>query len=138
MSVLTQGFKNQKSYFCVHDRAPHISCTSNSHQCTRVYNVYLAVHLLQRQKYFRAEVNLRFIPLTINPEPTDIFSDISSDNIFFWVLEKKKELSPSQILHNKLEKYLSLSIYKNIYFIHKGYVVSTENNCNIIYEGQRL
>ena len=89
-------------------------------------NVYLAVHLLQRQKYFRAEVNLRSIPLTINPElvwvsrlfiiekeTTDI-----SDNNFFWVSEEKKELSPSQILYNKLEKYLSPSIYKNIYFVH--------------------
>ena len=33
-------------------------------------------------------------------------------------MEESKELSPSQILDNKLEKYLSLSIYKNIYFIH--------------------
>ena len=38
-------------------------------------------------------------------------------HIFFWASEEKKELSPSQILYNKLEKYLSLFIYKNIYFI---------------------
>ena len=33
-------------------------------------NVYLAMHLLQRQKYFRVEGKLRSIPLTINPEPS--------------------------------------------------------------------
>ena len=51
-------------------------------------------------------------------ETTNIFSDISLDNAFFWVLEEMKEISPSQILYNKLEKYLSLSIYKNTCFIH--------------------
>ena len=39
-------------------------------------------------------------------------------HVFFWVSEGKKDLSSSQILYNKLEKYLSLCIYKNIYFIH--------------------
>ena len=73
-------------------------------------------------------VNLRSIPLASNSqsclgiqtgfierETTDIFLDILVDNIFFWVLEEKKELSPSQVQYNKLEKYLSVSIYKNIY-----------------------
>ena len=40
-------------------------------------------------------------------------------HIFFWVSKEKKELSPSQIIYEKLEKHLSLSIYKSIYFIHK-------------------
>ena len=31
-----------------------------------------------------------------------------------------------------------LSIYKNIYFIHIKFVFSTENTCNIIYEGELL
>ena len=99
-------------------------------------------------------MNLRSISLTINSEPslaiqtvfcreretTDIFSDISLDNIFFWVSEETKKLSSSQVLNNKLEKYLSLSIYKNIYFIHIKFLsfFSTENNCNIIYEGEGL
>ena len=48
------------------------------------------------------------------------FSDIWSDNIFFWVSAEKRELNPSQLLYHKLEKYLSLSIYKNIYLIHKA------------------
>ena len=39
-------------------------------------------------------------------------------HIFFWVSEEKKQVIPTQILYNKLEKYLSLSIYKNIYSIH--------------------
>ena len=41
-------------------------------------------------------------------------SPLSSD---VSVSEEKKELSPLQILYKKLEKYLSLSIYKSIYFI---------------------
>ena len=45
-------------------------CTSNSHLCMLYTNLYLAMHLLQRGKYFRAEVNLRSIHLTINPEPS--------------------------------------------------------------------
>ena len=72
-------------------------------------------------------VNLRSIPLASNSQSclgfqtgfiereTNIFLDILVDNIFFWVLEEKKELSPSQEQYNKLEKYLSVSIYKNIY-----------------------
>ena len=47
----------------------------------------------------------------------DTVSSLPS-NIFFWVSEEKKELSPSQILYRKFENFLSLSIYKNIYFIH--------------------
>ena len=40
-------------------------------------------------------------------------------HIFFSVFsEEKKEFSPSQTLFNKLEKYLPLFIYKNIYFMH--------------------
>ena len=54
-------------------------------------------------------------------------------HIFFWFLEEKKELSPSQILYNKLEKYLSLSIYRNICFIHIKFHFSMGNSCSIIY-----
>ena len=35
-------------------------------------------------------------------------------HIFFYFSVEKKELSPLQILCNKIEKYLSLSIYKTI------------------------
>ena len=42
-----------------------------------------------------------------------------------------------QVLYNKLEKYLSLSIYKTIYFIQINFVFSTENNYNI-YEGEQI
>ena len=60
-------------------------------------------------------------------------------NIFFWISEEKKQLSPSQILYNKLEKYLSLSIYKNIYFTHlKLRFFDGKYYCNIIYEGEQL
>ena len=40
-------------------------------------------------------------------------------HIFFWVSEETEKLSPLQILYNKLEKYLSLSVYKNISFIQR-------------------
>ena len=41
--------------------------------------------------------------------------------------------------YNKLEKYLSLSIYiKTLLYTHKNFVFSMENNCNIIYEGEQL
>ena len=76
--------------------------------------------------------------MLIEKETTDIFWDISSDNNFFWISEEKNELSRSQILYDKVEKYLSLSIYKNIYFVHIRLHFSTGNNCNIIYEGKRL
>ena len=42
---------------------------------------------------------------------------LTIEHNLFWVSEEWKELSPSQILYNELEKYLSLSIYKNLYFI---------------------
>ena len=42
-----------------------------------------------------------------------------------------------QVLYNKHEKYLSLSIYKTIYFIQINFVFSTENNYNI-YEGEQI
>ena len=42
-----------------------------------------------------------------------------------------------QVLYNKLEKYLSLSIYKTTYFIQINFVFSTENNYNI-YEGEQI
>ena len=138
---MQQGFKIQKSWYTFFRARNNIFAYTIVHLTFRAPQIvirtcmyttmYLAVHLLQRQKYFRAEVNLRSIPLTMNLEPSlgiqtvyyrerdnNIFSDISLDNIFFWVTEKKKELSPSQMLYYKLEKYLPLSIYKNIYFIH--------------------
>ena len=37
---------------------------------------------------------------------------------FLLGLGGKEEISSSQILYNKLEKYLSLFIFKNIYFVH--------------------
>ena len=98
--------------------APQIVIRASVHT-----NVYLAVHLLERQKYFRAEVNLgQFHSPSIHnlvwvsklfiteKKTTDIFSDISLDNIFFWVSEEKKELSPSQILYNKLKIVISLHL----------------------------
>ena len=66
--------------------------------CAPVYVTYCKDRNILEQK-----VNLRPIPLTINPEPTlgihtflykkttDIFSDLSLHNIFFWVLEEKKD-----------------------------------------------
>ena len=76
-----QGFKNQKSwytFFHAHNNifvytimhltfcAPQI--VIHAHVCTIMYQ---AMHVLQRWKYFRAEVNLRSILLlTINPEPS--------------------------------------------------------------------
>ena len=59
-------------------------------------------------------------------------------HIFFWFSEEKKELSPSQILYNKFEKYLSLSIYRNICFIQIKFCFSMENNCSIIYLRSRV
>ena len=47
-------------------------------------------------------------------------------------------LSPSQVLYNKLDKYLSLSIYENIYLIHKVSFFSMKNNCSIICKGEQL
>ena len=38
-------------------------------------------------------------------------------HISFEVSEEGKELSPSQVQYNKHGKYMSLSIYKNIYFM---------------------
>ena len=78
--LISQGFKKQKSlytffwapnnmflYIIAHltYSAPQIVVRA------RVYaNVYLAVHLLQRQRnILEWKVNLRSIPLTINPEP---------------------------------------------------------------------
>ena len=55
------------AYMIVHltFRAPQIVF------CAGVYaNVYLAVHLLRRQKYLEQKVNLRSVPLTINSEPS--------------------------------------------------------------------
>ena len=40
----------------------------------------------------------------------DTLSFLTIGHIFFWVLQEKKELSPSQILYNKLEKYLPLRL----------------------------
>ena len=90
-------------------------------------------------------MNIRSIPLTINPEPsmgvqtvfieketTEIFLNISSNNVFFLVLKEKKELSPWQILYNKLETYLSLHLEKH--FIHIKICFLMDNNCNIIYQ----
>ena len=55
------------AYMFVHltFRAPQVVIWA--HMCT---NVYLTVHLLERQKYFREKVNLRSIPLTIDPKPS--------------------------------------------------------------------
>ena len=39
-------------------------------------------------------------------------------HIFFWFSEENKELSPSQMVYNKLEKYLFPSIYKNIFTLY--------------------
>ena len=49
----------------------------------------------------------------IEKETTDIFSDISLNNIFFWVLGEKKEFPCKYYIINL--KYLSFFIYKNIY-----------------------
>ena len=68
----------------------------------------------------------------IEKATTGIFFNISSNNIFFLVSEEKKELSPWQILYNKLETYLSLHLEKH--FIHKKICFLMDNNCNIIYQ----
>ena len=57
---------------------------------------------------------------------------------FFWVSEEKKQLSPSQYYIINLKNiYLSPSI-KTFTLYTKNFVFSTENNCNIIYEGEQL
>ena len=65
----------------------------------------------------------------IEKATTGIFFNISSNNIFFLVSEEKKELSPWQILYNKLEMYLSLHLEKH--FIHKKICFLMDNNCLI-------
>ena len=79
--ILLQGFKNQKSRYTLF-RAPnnmlsntieHLTfCAPQIVICARMYtNVYLALHLLQKDKnILEQKVNLRSIPLTINPEPS--------------------------------------------------------------------
>ena len=49
---------------------------------------------------------LKVMTDTVSFSPLDIF-------IFFWVFEEKKQLSTSQILYNKLEKYLSIQNFFN-------------------------
>ena len=80
-AACNQGFKNQKSWYtffrAFHDMFAHtiMHLTFRAPQIVIracVYaNVYLNVHLLQIQKYFTEQkVNLRFIPLVINAEPS--------------------------------------------------------------------
>ena len=114
-----------------------LTCTSLCSYCKDIYwrvQGELKVYSTYHQLVWVSRL------LFIERKLTDTFSATPLDNIFFWVSEEKKELSPSQVLYNKLKKYLSLSIYKYISLIHikfRGFL-STEHNCSIIYEREQL
>ena len=127
-----QGFKNQKSWYTffrpTNNTFVHmiLQLTFQVPQIvihTRVCTYYKDRNILEQR------VNLRSTPLAINPEPslgiqTDFYRE--RNNRYFWTYhlvifssgsgKKREELSSSQVLNNKLNKYLFLSIYKNIMF----------------------
>ena len=116
-----QEFKNQKPWYTFF-RAPNmfaytimdLKIVVRAHVCT---NIYLAVHLLQRQKYFRVKVNLRSIPLTINPEPS-----FGIPTVFI-----KKETTDGSLVYPEPNnqtffRHLCLKAMKMVGFSHQDYV----------------
>ena len=129
LEILVHVFRvrnNMFAYMIVHltYRAPQIVIHA------RLYaNVTSPCTYQENKNILDQQVNLRSVLLTINLEPSlcmqtvfyreNIFSAISLNNIFFWVLEEKKEVLYKYYLITL--KNISFSIYKNIYFIHTLY-----------------
>ena len=109
--LCSHDFKNQKSQYMFF-RAPNnifaytivhlIFVAPQKVVCARVYaHVYLVMHLVQRQKYFRVEVNLRSIPLTINTE-----SSLDIQTVFYMKRSNRQGLLSAQ---NQTTRQLSVN-----------------------------